>query len=877
MRSSLRILGVTMSLSLLLLGSPSSFAKSDFAAARSYPVGTSPAGIAVGDFNGDGKADIAVANTGSSNVSILLGNGDGTFQPAVNFSAGNSPSAIAVGDFNGDGKLDLAAFQPGANGVAGSVSVLLGNGDGTFQAPKTLALSQNASLMAVADLNLDKKSDLAVIDPTSLDIFIGNGDGTFQPAKQTGLSSNCAGFIAADFNGDSKPDVALVTTAGIHILLGKGDGTFSQGTTVTVTSVSSPNSVAYESVVAADLNHDGKMDLLVDFSHLTSGRCFPFACTTTYTNISAFLGNGDGSFQGEQVVASETLRMNCCGIPPRGYKIDHPFVGDFNGDGKLDLAYRLTPGVRTLTPFLEFLLGKGDGTFTLPVLHLAGSVVAKQQLAQDLNADGLTDLIGLGTANDVDVVLNTSPTSGADLGLLFSGASPDPVGVGTNLTFTAHVFNQGPHDATGVTFTDTLPNNVNFDSATATLGSCVQSHGMVSCNIGSLASAFESEVTIVATPTVAGAITNSMSVTANEPDPVTANNTATQTADVVPVFTLTVTKTGNGSGTVTSNPGINGAINCGSVCLATYLSSAGVTLTASADANSLFAGWSGICTGTAACGVTMNADQAVTANFALGVKLSVALSGGGSGSVTSTDNAISCGNSGGNCSSLYLPGTSVSLTATPAGSAVFGGWSGACTGTDPNVCSVTMNSVQSVTASFNPPVDFTLAPAVTTFTTQTGAQVTDALTLTEQNGFSGQLNLTCTVNGPAPLATCGITPSSVTLGSSPGNSTLTITAPTSLAAFALPLNEGSRNTESAVVLPFPALLLGGIGLASRNFRKRPRSLWLLGGSVMILLAVLAGCGGGTAPPPPQHYTITVTAATPSGSLKHSTTVMLTVQ
>src|SRR3984893_9061900 len=644
MRSSLRIVGVTMSLFLHLLGNPIKLAAIEFAAAKSYPVGTSPAGIVVGDFNGDGKPDIAVANTGSSNVSILLGNGDGTFQPAVNYSAGNSPSAIAVGDFNGDGKMDLAAFQPGANGVAGGVSVLLGNGDGTFQAPKTLALSQNASVMAVADFNLDKKSDLAVSDPTNLYIYIGNGDGSFQPAKQTALSPSCVGFVTADFNGDAKPDVALTTTTGIHILLGKGDGTFSQGPAVV-------SALLPQFVGTVDLNHDGKMDLVVTSLRIDSCGAIP-PCGITLTNVSAFLGNGDGSFQGEQIVASSFLTRRAGDIP-RGAKLGHPFVGDFNGDGKLDLAYQVIPGVRTLTSYLQFLLRKGDGTFSLPVLAVRGSAAATR-LAQDLNADNLTDLIGLGTANDVDIVLNTSSTSGADLGILLSGSSPEPVGVGTNLTFAADVLNLGPHDATGVTFTDTLPGSMNFVSATATPGSCVQSHGVVSCNIGSLASALDSKVSIVVTPTVAGTITNSMSVTANEPDPVIANNTATQTADVVPIFKLSVAKTGNGSGTVTSDPGIN----CGSVCSATYLSQAGVTLSATADANSLFAGWSGACTGTATCGVTMNADQAVTANFLLGVKLSVVLAGGGSGSVTSKDNAISCSNSGGICSSLYLARTS---------------------------------------------------------------------------------------------------------------------------------------------------------------------------------------------------------------------------
>jgi peptidoglycan/LPS O-acetylase OafA/YrhL len=150
--------------------------------------------------------------------------------------------------------------------------------------------------------------------------------------------------------------------------------------------------------------------------------------------------------------------------------------------------------------------------------------------------------------------------------------------------------------------------------------------------------------------------------------------------------------------------------------------------------------------------------------------------------------------------------------------------------------------------------------------------------LAEQNGFSGQVNLNCTVNGSAPLATCSVSPSSVTLGSTPSNSTLTITAPTTLTASALPLNEGSRNIAYAVILPFPALLLGGIGLASWRFRKRRSGLWYLGGSVFVVFAVLAGCGGGGIPAQtPKNYMVTVNAMSASGSVQHSTTVTITVQ
>lgn len=677
MPSGLRILGVTMSAFLLLTGIPANLAAVDFAAAKSYPVGASPAAVAVGDFNGDGKPDIAVANTGSSNVSILLGNGDGTFQPAMNFNAGDSPRVIAVGDFNGDGKLDLAAFRPGVTGSAGSVSILLGNGDGTFQAPKTLALSESASAMVVADFNLDRKSDVAVYDsavnngPATLNIYLGNGDGAFQPAKQTALPSNAGGFSVADFNGDSKPDVAAVMSSGILILLGNGDGTFSQGLTVTVTYADvPPNSVVYDSAVPADLNHDDRVDLLIS-SH-GFARC-GFGCSVTESHISLFLGNGNGSFQGEKIAASGTATGNAL----HDFKVDRPFVGDFNGDGQMDLAYRVTPALAAFySPYLRIQLGNGDGTFSSPLssgLQSVAPFVGSIAAAHDLTADHLTDLIALGTTNDIEVLLNTS----------------------------------------------------------------------------------------------------------------------------------------------------------------------------------------------------------------LGKQLSVALAGSGSGFVTSQDGSINCtksgSNSGGNCSSLYLPGTSVSLTAAPAAASVFGGWSGACSGADPGVCSVILNSDQAVTATFNlHPPDFTVTPASTTFTTQTGAQVTDALILTGQYGFSAPVTLTCAVTGPAPLAACSVSPSPVTLGSTPGNSTLTMTAPATLAAVAVPLNEGGR-AAYAGVLPFSALLLGAFGLASPILRKRRRVLLLLAGSVIVLSAAFVGCGGGGTPPPPMPKTYMVTVSATSGTLQHSTTVTLVVQ
>jgi uncharacterized repeat protein (TIGR01451 family) len=766
---------------LISLGYPAKSGAVDFAPPKTYPVGTSASAVVVGDFNGDGKSDMAVANFGSANVSILLGNGDGTYQPAVNFDAGLSPNSIAVGDFNGNGKLDLAVFQAGntSNATAGAISILLGNGNGTFQAPKTTALTEFSSVVAVADFNLDQKSDLAVssVDSSTgaavvtLSILLGKGDGTFQPAKQTPVPNPSGGALAsADFNRDSKPDLAVVTSAGILILLGKDDGTFLQRATVAVADGFTPNSVQ-----TADLNLDGGPDLVVRSSQSGRGRC-PGCPPWTIQHLSSFFSNGDGSFQGEHMIA--TASSTSFSIFSSGDSIAEVAVGDFNGDGKVDVAYRRIKSGSGAS--LEIVLGKGNGSFSSPVVM---SDLGPVLVAENLNADKLSDLIARGTANDIAVLLNTSPASGSDLGILQSGASADSVGVGTNLTYTADVLNQGPQHATGVTFTDTLPNGVNFVSAIASQGSCVQSHGIVSCTIGSLPSAFDSTVSIVVTPRAPGTITNSMSVTANESDLVLTNNSATQNTTVDPVFTLTVAKTGNGSGTIQSNS----TIDCGTTCSATFLS-----------------------------------------------------------------------------------GTLVSLSAVPSASSTFSNWSGACTGTDPNGCSVTLNSDQSVTASFNLLPDFTLTPAAMSLTLKRGGQVSDVLTFPAQGDFTGTIALACSVSGPSPAPTCGISPSSVT----PGNSaTLTVNAAALSAALTAPWFEQGARLYAACL---PLGLLGCV--LATGFDKKRRRLWALCLLMMAVTLLPTACGGGSSgPPPPVTQTFTARVTATSGAIQHSTNVTVTVQ
>jgi hypothetical protein len=188
--------------------------------------GHSPNGIAVGDLNHDGIPDLVVANShstgGYGNVAVLLGKGDGTFDKPVRYKAGIAPWQVVLGDFNGDGNLDMAVVPiDGEN----KIYVLLGNGDGTFGKAEAYRSGMFPESIAVADFNGDGILDLAVANvtgpkPSHISILLGNGDGTFQPPIAFPVGINPASLITADFNHDGKPDLAALTGySGITILL----------------------------------------------------------------------------------------------------------------------------------------------------------------------------------------------------------------------------------------------------------------------------------------------------------------------------------------------------------------------------------------------------------------------------------------------------------------------------------------------------------------------------------------------------------------------------------------------------------------------------------------------------------------------------------
>lgn len=258
--------------------------------------------------------------------------------------------------------------------------------------------------------------------------------------------------------------------------------------------------------------------------------------------------------------------------------------------------------------------------------------------------------------------------------------------------------------------------------------------------------------------------------------------------------------------------------------------------------------------------------------------LSILVDGNESGAVTSSPAGINCGAS---CTATFAPGTAVSLIASPASGSTFSGWSSACTGA--GSCNLTLNSDDFVAATFGSPGDFSVQPASVNLTAQRGGQVTDVITIAPLNGsFTTAVQLSCSVtsspvNSSPALATCSLSPTTVTPGANPVTSTLTITAPSQSARLILPNGDQLSRPLYAVFLPIPLVLLG-LGLARDKSKNRKRNLWLLCSLFLAFVVLQPGCGSGSSSqltPQALNYTITVTGT--SGTIQSSNLVNVTVQ
>ena len=335
------------------------------------------------DFNNDGILDLAVGANATSRISVLLGNGAGTFRSGGSlFTSGLI--WMAAGDLNGDGKADLVVTN---FAESGRVFVYFGNGDGTFVPSASYRASFEPIGIVIADFTGDGHPDVAVANANEngpngeVLVYPNLGNGTLGTAAKYVLPGHPWSLAAGDLNGDGKLDLAVTknNTSGanfkntLSILLNNGDGTFINNVTYSV-------GIEGTSIALADLNHDGKLDLAATYDQ----------------EVLVMLGIGDGTFGGGNTYSTTTLGQGASSI----------VIADFNLDGNPDLAMELANGDPLANTGL--LYGIGDGTFQSPPLAVDQFVNGGNSIvAGDFNHDGAPDLaFGIWAKGKVAVMLN---------------------------------------------------------------------------------------------------------------------------------------------------------------------------------------------------------------------------------------------------------------------------------------------------------------------------------------------------------------------------------------------------------------------------------------------------------------------------------------
>ena len=586
------------------------------------------------NFTGSGKPDLLMTGSNAAGtasvLSVLKGNGDGTFSTTPiqtqlsNPSAPQFISAIAAGDMNGDGKPDMV-FAWDSSGINPTLSVVLGKGDGTFQAQKDYALPADvldsilgtSQGLVLADLRGTGKPDVVFITGAALYVMLNNGDGTLAAPKL--VDSQPTNFVAAQsLRGNGKADIVIAPRCGSPFLyLGKGDGTFQTGTQLS-TGFACPNVVAI-----GDMNGDRKPDLVF------AGADAQISATSGY--VTVFPGNGDGTLQS----AKTTTLPPLVGSLPTGIAVGNVFTGN------------TTPGVilGQLGPFgAELMLaGNGDGTFNASnALNRLLGINSRNLQFIDLTGQGLLSLIvtsGGSEANgaqlSVQVFVSGASTQAATTTKLISSANPSASGA--SVTFTATV--------TGPAGNTTVPTGtVNFLDGTTTLGSgtlngsgvATYSTSTLSAGSHSITAAYAGDTNFlgstsaILTQVVNTAVLLSTTTTlASSPNPSAPSQSVTFTASVAGPTGATATPTGS----VTF---LDGTTSMGSGTLDANAKGTLSTSTLSAGSHSITAQYSG--DSTFAGSTSSPVTQVVgTPTFSLSVNpATVTVSAGSSGSTTVT-------------------------------------------------------------------------------------------------------------------------------------------------------------------------------------------------------------------------------------------------
>jgi hypothetical protein len=828
----------------------------------SYTAQSTTLGVAQADFNGDGNLDLVVSNWTSDSLSIFLGNGDGTFQTAQNISLSGSsihPFGVVVGDFNNDGKADIAVGYQSNLGV----SVLLGNGDGTFQAAQTVVAGSNTYYLTTGDFNGDGNLDIAVTnDGGAVSVLLGKGDGTFNTAVTYSIPGGSWFIHTADLRGDGNLDLVACSYNGVDIsvLLGNGDGTFQ-------TAVEYTTGQTLVDVAIGDFNGDGKLDMI--------------ASSASDDNVYLLLGNGDGTFQTAQAIAV-------------GFSSSEIVTADLNADGKLDLAMQTGGNVATV-------LGNGDGTFQAAQTFAVSSFPYFMLVGNYVTGGGLGIVESDVSSNAIDVFLQSvtlSPATFAFGNQALSLAS-------TAQTFTLTNNTTATVNISGISFTGANPSD--FGDTT---------------NCGAtLTSGASCTISVTFTPAALGAATGTLTVADDAPG---GSQTATLTGTGIdaPVVTLSspsLAFSSSGIGVASATQSVT-VSNIGSATL--NIASIAVTGANSADFGEI-----------TTCGATL----AISATCAVNVTFTPSASGARVAAVTLTDDAANSPQSIALTGSAVLAATAnlsaptitfngqvvgstsagQSVTLTNSGGAALTVSSIAVSGANAgdfvvtNTCgaSVAGGANCAIGATFKPTAGGTRTATITitdsavsgtqTITLQgTGEDFSMAftggstvasglsenltLTVTPQGGFTGTVTLTC--SGAPELSTCTVNPTSVTLnGTTAATSTFTLS--TGGTAASIPQNVAPTNFPSTAIrwgTLFAALLMLAMAVlgwqAPKGRTLRPAALSF--GLLLLLVSVgMSACVGITkhetiATTPPGTYTLKATGV--SGSLTNTTTIGITV-
>lgn len=415
-----------------------------FQSVQSAPVGSTPFSVAIGDINGDGALDVVTANLSSNTVGILLGDGEGAFALSGSFGVGINPAAVALGDVDKDGRLDVITANAGVDAATGSVSVLTGNGDGSFQAPAAFSAGTDPMAIVLGDMDGDTVLDIVAANHSSgfIAILLGNGNGTYKSPQLFPVDATPFSLALGDVNGDGRLDVVTANFVrnNLSVLLGNGNGTVQAQQILAVGNLP-------ESVALTDINGDGRLDIIAanygsdivsvllrdgagNYQPQTPILVGNGPATTSIGDvngdgqldivvsnyddgtISVLLRNGDGTFQSQPVVAA-------------GSRPGALVLRDIDGDGRLDIVV-----ANETSNTVSVLIGNGDGTFRARQPFAVGRE-PNALAVNDINNDGLLDIITANRlSNNLSVLLGNLDGGFATQQTFAAGSEPVSLAIG---------------------------------------------------------------------------------------------------------------------------------------------------------------------------------------------------------------------------------------------------------------------------------------------------------------------------------------------------------------------------------------------------------------------------------------------------------------